>query len=114
MIWSFFGRPRHLRFNMINIVSFSFSFDNPHWKKLKFTTLLVEMKIDNATIVNDQRVLISRFLDAFHHFDDLIATVERTETSFRLDPEQESKLAYWYAVAQSEVANMNYELAGVA
>jgi hypothetical protein len=46
--------------------------------------------------------------------DDLIATVERTETSFRLDPEQESKLAYWYTVAQSEVANMNYELAGVA
>ena len=35
-------------------------------------------------------------------------------TSFHLDPEQESKLAYWYAVAQSEVANMNYELAGVA
>ena len=46
--------------------------------------------------------------------DDLIATVERTETTFRLDPEQESKLAYWYAVAQNEVANMNYELAGVA
>jgi len=32
----------------------------------------------------------------------------------RLDPEQESKLAYWYAVAQSEVTNLNYELAGVA
>ena len=46
--------------------------------------------------------------------DDLIATVERTETSFRLDPEQESKLAYWYAVAQNEMANSNYELAGVA
>ena len=46
--------------------------------------------------------------------DDLIATVERTETSFRLDPEQESKLAYWYSIAQSEVANLNYELAGVA
>ena len=46
--------------------------------------------------------------------DDLIATVERTETSFHLDPEQESKLAYWYAVAQSEATNLNYELAGVA
>jgi hypothetical protein len=48
--------------------------------------------------------------------DDLIATVERAETSFRLEPEQESKLAYWYAVAQSELANLNrtYDLAGVA
>ena len=49
--------------------------------------------------------------------DDLIATVERAETSFRLDPEQESKLAFWYAVAQSEVAHldgMNQQLAGVA
>jgi hypothetical protein len=49
--------------------------------------------------------------------DDLIATVERTETSFRLDPEQESKLAYWYLVAQSELANLgvqNLDLAGVA
>jgi hypothetical protein len=46
--------------------------------------------------------------------DNLIATVERTETNFRLDPEQESKLAYWYTIAQSEVANLNYELAGVA
>ena len=36
--------------------------------------------------------------------DDLIATVENAETSFRLDPEQESKLAYWYTVAQSEIA----------
>ncbi|HZP16679.1 MAG TPA: hypothetical protein VFB00_01845 [Terriglobales bacterium] len=44
--------------------------------------------------------------------DDLIATVERAETSCRLDPEQESKLAYWYAVAQSELASL--ELAGVA
>jgi hypothetical protein len=44
--------------------------------------------------------------------DDLISTVERAETSPRLDPEQESKLAYWYAVAQSELAT--YELAGVA
>jgi hypothetical protein len=47
--------------------------------------------------------------------DDLIATVENAETSFRLDPEQESKLAYWYTVAQSEIANLGtYELAGVA
>ncbi len=49
--------------------------------------------------------------------DDLIATVEHAETSFRLDQEQESKLAYWYAVAQSELANpnlQNHELAGVA
>jgi hypothetical protein len=49
--------------------------------------------------------------------DDLITTVENAETSFRLDPEQESKLAYWYAVAQSEVAHldgMNQQLAGVA
>jgi hypothetical protein len=49
--------------------------------------------------------------------DDLIATVEHAETCFRLDPEQESKLAYWYAVAQSEVANLHlqsHELAGVA
>ena len=46
--------------------------------------------------------------------DELIATVERAETSLRLDPEQESKLAYWYTVAQNEIANMNLELAGVA
>ena len=46
--------------------------------------------------------------------DDLMATVERAETSLRLDPEQESKLAYWYCVAQTEIANSGYELAGVA
>jgi hypothetical protein len=46
--------------------------------------------------------------------DELIATVERAETSLRLDPEQESKLAYWYAVAQNEIANMGRGLAGVA
>jgi hypothetical protein len=46
--------------------------------------------------------------------DDLIATVERAETSQRLDPEQESKLAYWYTVAQAELTHLNYELAGVA
>jgi hypothetical protein len=47
--------------------------------------------------------------------DDLIATVERAETSHRLDLEQESKLAYWYAVARNELANQgSYEFAGVA
>jgi hypothetical protein len=49
--------------------------------------------------------------------DDLIATVEHAETSLRLDPEQESKLSYWYAVAQSELAGLdthNLDLAGVA
>jgi len=49
--------------------------------------------------------------------NDLMATVDRAETSFRLDPEQESKLSYWYAVAQSELASLdahNLNLAGVA
>lgn len=46
--------------------------------------------------------------------DDLIATVQRAETSQRLDREQESKIAYWYAVAQCELANLNYELVGAA
>ncbi len=49
--------------------------------------------------------------------DDLITTVERAETSLCLDPEQESKLSYWYAVAQSELANLHlqsHDLAGVA
>jgi len=49
--------------------------------------------------------------------DDLIATVEQAETSFRLEPEQESKLAYWYAVARTELAKldgMTHQLAGVA
>ena len=54
--------------------------------------------------------------------DQLIATVERTEarTDARvdrrsLDPRsQEEKLAYWYAVAQQEVAQFDSSLAGVA
>ena len=47
--------------------------------------------------------------------DDLISTVERAETSVHLDAEQESKLAYWYTVAQNELANLGtYQLAGVA
>ena len=39
--------------------------------------------------------------------DELIATVEHAEASFRLDQEQESKLAYWYAVAQRELSNLD-------
>lgn len=44
--------------------------------------------------------------------DDLIAAVERAETSPRLRPEQETKRAYWYELAPIELAN--YQLAGVA
>jgi hypothetical protein len=51
--------------------------------------------------------------------DELIATVERTEArvdthSLRLldDRSQEEKLAYWYAVAQQEVAQLDSSLAG--
>ena len=58
--------------------------------------------------------------------DQLIATVERTEartevrTECRTDMRlldarsQEEKLAYWYAVAQQEVAQFESSLAGVA
>ena len=54
--------------------------------------------------------------------DELIATVERTEarTEVRSDRllqdtrSQEEKLAYWYAVAQQEVAQFETSLAGVA
>ena len=54
--------------------------------------------------------------------DQLIATVERTEarTEIRSDKgllnasSQEEKLAYWYAVAQQEVAQFESSLAGVA
>ncbi len=58
--------------------------------------------------------------------DQLIATVERTEaqtearTEIRSDMRlldtrsQEEKLAYWYAVAQQEVAQFESSLAGVA
>jgi hypothetical protein len=52
--------------------------------------------------------------------DELIATVERTEARadarLRLldDRSQEEKLAYWYAVAQQEVAQLDSSLAGVA
>ncbi len=62
--------------------------------------------------------------------DELIATVERTEvqTEARMEAQaecridmrsldtrtQEEKLAYWYAVAQQEVAQFESSLAGVA
>ena len=58
--------------------------------------------------------------------DQLIATVERTEartearTEIQSDKHllntrsQEEKLAYWYAVAQQEVAQFESSLAGVA
>ena len=47
--------------------------------------------------------------------DDLISTVERAEDPSRLNADQESKLAYWYTVAQNEIANLGTcELAGVA
>jgi hypothetical protein len=53
--------------------------------------------------------------------DELIATVERTESrvdnrSLRLldSRSQEEKLAYWYGVAQQEVAQLDSSLAGVA
>jgi hypothetical protein len=39
--------------------------------------------------------------------DDLIATVERAETSLPVDAEQESKLANWYAIAERELADLN-------
>jgi len=44
--------------------------------------------------------------------NDLIAAVERAETSPRLRPEQETTCAYWYELAPSELAS--YQLAGVA
>jgi hypothetical protein len=50
--------------------------------------------------------------------DELIAAVERTEARVdrRLEDirSQEEKLAYWYAVAQQEVAQFESSLAGVA
>ena len=58
--------------------------------------------------------------------DQLIATVERTQARVDVRTEtctemrtldtrsQEEKLAYWYAVAQQEVAQFESSLAGVA
>jgi len=47
---------------------------------------------------------------------DLIATVERAESSTRTQPETEFQLAYWYAVAQTDIASLEAgrQLAGVA
>jgi hypothetical protein len=47
--------------------------------------------------------------------DDLIAVVERAETSFRPEPEPDSNLAFLYAV-QSDLLDVNgaHQLAGVA
>ena len=48
--------------------------------------------------------------------NDLMATVERAESSIRIEPKQELQTAYWYAVAQSDLANLDSgrQLAGVA
>jgi len=53
--------------------------------------------------------------------DELIATVERTEARNDRRPlrlldnrSQEEKLAYWYQMAQQEVAQLDSSLAGVA
>jgi hypothetical protein len=48
--------------------------------------------------------------------NDLMSTVERAETSVRPQPETEFQLAYWYAVAQTDMANLDggRQLAGVA
>ena len=50
--------------------------------------------------------------------DELIATVERSEAHadglLQDTRSQEEKLAYWYAVAQQEVAQFETSLAGVA
>ncbi len=47
---------------------------------------------------------------------DLIATVERAETSIRVQPEPEFQLAYRYVIALSELAHLDApsQLAGVA
>ena len=46
--------------------------------------------------------------------DELMATVERTEKHSVHVRSQEEKLAYFYNVAQSELAQYESELAGVA
>ncbi|HUJ94923.1 MAG TPA: hypothetical protein VLW84_06650 [Terriglobales bacterium] len=45
--------------------------------------------------------------------DQLIATVERAEEK-AADRAREEKLAYWYAVAEAELARFENTLAGVA
>lgn len=46
--------------------------------------------------------------------DDLMTTVERAEKRAFVERTQEEKLAYWYAVAQNELAQFESSLAGVA
>jgi hypothetical protein len=48
--------------------------------------------------------------------DDLMATVERAETTVRTQPEPEFQLAYSYVISLNELANLNAhsQLAGVA
>jgi hypothetical protein len=48
--------------------------------------------------------------------DDLIATVERAETSISPQPEPEFQLAYRYVIALNELTNLNTrsQFAGVA
>jgi hypothetical protein len=46
--------------------------------------------------------------------DQLMATVERTEKRVMQVRSPEEKLAYFYTVAQSELARFEAELAGVA
>jgi hypothetical protein len=46
--------------------------------------------------------------------DELMATVERAEERVNRLPSQEEKLAYFYNVAQSELAQFESSLAGVA
>jgi hypothetical protein len=47
---------------------------------------------------------------------DLMATVERAETSIRVQPEQELQLTYRYVIALTELAHLDApsQLAGVA
>jgi hypothetical protein len=48
--------------------------------------------------------------------DNLMATVERAETTVRTQPEPEFQLAYRYVISLNELANLNApsQLAGVA
>ncbi|MBV9626363.1 MAG: hypothetical protein JOZ14_20540 [Acidobacteria bacterium] len=49
--------------------------------------------------------------------EDLIATVERVETSFRMDPQQKAKMVRSYPLAQKELPNLKlvrYDSAEVA
>jgi hypothetical protein len=48
--------------------------------------------------------------------NDLMATVERAETSIRVQPDPEFQLAYRYVIALSELANLDApsQFAGVA